>query len=442
MKLDSHFLLTKPFREHHFYGEGGEYIDESELAVIPNPILFKEGKPEQFCVQINVNRKLQTQYYVGVDWLTKEKAIYVEPKLNGSEVQTNYFEMLFAALSLPEAAQYATDLYEIKLERPSISIKQSQDLLTPLLVVAYLNMLKEIVRKGLKKSYYKVEHNLYGRVKGKVMVGKTIKENALKNKTLHTWCSYDEFGINGLENRLLKKALVFIKRYLPSIKHLHAETYTEQVFNYISPAFEEVSEKVSLHDIMHTKPNAFYKDYTEALRLAKMILQRFGYNISNTSTQKTTTPPFWIDMSKLFEFYVLGKLKAAGYPILYQKRMGYDIPDYLLKDERLILDAKYKTYYSEDGMNESVATDIRQLAGYGRNEKVRSYFGITSETQPKLMIIYPNQTMPDEITKGVLFTQGRPIPNYYNMRKVSVKLPMIKSAPNIKPLLRDEEIHG
>ncbi len=421
MELDAHFLLRKPFSEH----EVVDLIEESELSEIPPPIYYKGGKSEAYCVQISYNRRLQTQYYIGVDWLNKEKAIYVEPKLNGSEVQTNYLEMLFVALSLPEAAQNATHLYEIKWERPSISIKQSQDLLTPLLVIIYLNLLKEIVRKGLKKSYYKVEHNLYGRVKGKVMVGKTIKENVLKNKTLHTWCSYDEFGINGLENRLLKKTLVFIKRYLPSIKHLHAETYTEQVFNYINPAFEEVSEEVSLHDIMHTKPNAFYNEYTEALRLAKIILQRFGYNISNTSTQKKTTPPFWIDMSKLFEFYVLGKLKAAGYSIVYQKKMGYDIPDYLLKDELLILDAKYKTYYSEDGMNESVATDIRQLAGYGRNEKVRSFFGISDEIQPKLMIIYPNQAVPDGITKGVLFSQGKPIPNYYNMRKVSVELPMV-----------------
>ncbi len=442
MELDLHFLLRRPFREHHLYGDGGEYIDVSELADIPDPIYFKNGASGEYCVRMGYNRLLQTQYYIGVDWLTKDKAIYVEPKINGAEVQTNYLEMLFTALNLPEVAEHATNLYEIKWERPSIAIKQDQDLLTPLLVVIYLNLLKEIVRKGLKKSYYKVDKNLYARVKGKVLVGKTIKENALKNKTLHTWCRYDEFGANGLENRLLKKALVFIKRYLPSIRYLHAEKYTTEVFNYINPAFEEVSEEVSLHDIMHSKPNAFYKEYTEALRLAKMILQRFGYNITNTSTQKTTTPPFWIDMSKLFEFYVLGKLKAAGYPVVYQKRMGYDIPDYLLKDELLILDAKYKTYYSEDGMNESVSTDIRQLAGYGRNEKLRSYFGITNETQPQLMIIYPNQLMPDEITKGVLFSQGRPISNYYNMRKVSVKLPMIKSAPNVKPLLGDEEIHG
>ena len=431
MVLDSHFLLQKSFREHHLYSEGGEYIDESELAEIPKPIFFKcrENSPkgDRYCVQITNNRRLQTQYYVGVDWLDRTKAVYVEPKLNESEVQTNYMEMLFTALSQPEAAKFSGDLFEIKWDKAPIVIKQEQDLLTPLLVVIYLNLVKEIVRKGLKKSYYKVENNLYSRVKGKVMVGKTIKENALKNKTLHTWCSYDEFGFNGLENRLLKRALVFIKRYLPTIKNLDIDEYTAHVFNYINPAFEQVSEDVSLHDVLHTKNNAFYKEYAEAIRIAKMILQRFGYNITNASSSKVSTPPFWIDMSKLFEFYVLSKLKTAGHQVLYQKRTGYDVPDYLLKSEQLILDAKYKTYYVDDAVNESVAGDIRQLSGYGRNEKIREYFKINDETQPNLMIIYPNQNTPDGIGKSKLIGQGKKVNNYYKMRKLSVALPTINN---------------
>lgn len=427
MKLDSHFLLQKSFSENHMFKLGGEHIGEVELPDLPNPILFK-AKGGCFCVQISPNRKLQTQYYIGVDWIVdKKKAIYVEPKLSDSDTQTNYLEMLFSALNLPEATAHSDDLFEIKWDKTPISIKQDQDLLTPLLVVIYLNVVKEIVRKGLKKSYYKVENNLYSRVKGKVMVGKTIKENALKNKNLHTWCKYDEFGYNGLENRLLKKALVFIKRYLPTIKNLKIDEYTTEIFNYINPTFEQVSENVSLHDVLHTKKNAFYKEYEEALRIAKMILQRFGYSISNASSQTVSTPPFWIDMSKLFEFYVLSKLKTAGHQVLYQSRVGYDVPDYLLKSEQLILDAKYKMYYADDTVNESVAGDIRQLSGYGRNEKVREYFGITDEIQPKLMIIYPNQNSPDGIGKGLLFNQGKKIVNYYKMRKVSVELPTIKN---------------
>jgi 5-methylcytosine-specific restriction enzyme subunit McrC len=54
-------------------------------------------------------------------------------------------------------------------------------------------------------------------------------------------------------------ALVFVRRYLPTLKIPHSEKYTTEVFNYIMPAFEFVSEEVSLNDIKHTKTNVFYK---------------------------------------------------------------------------------------------------------------------------------------------------------------------------------------
>jgi 5-methylcytosine-specific restriction enzyme subunit McrC len=55
-----------------------------------------------------------------------------------------------------------------------------------------------------------------------------------------------------------------------------------------------------------------FQDYEKALELAKkkIILQRYGYNLNNVQNLDTIlTPPFWIDMSKLFELYVLEKLK-------------------------------------------------------------------------------------------------------------------------------------
>lgn len=381
----------------------------------------------------DANHKLEISYFVGVDWIVeKEQAIYVEPKLNGSEKQTNYLEMLFSALKHPDVAEHTDDLFEIKWDSTPIEIEQHQDLLTPLLVVLYLKLVKEIVRKGLKKSYYKVEHNLYGRVKGKVMVGKTIKENAFKNKLLNTWCSFDEFGLNGLENRLLKKALVFIQRYLPTMKNLNIDKYSADLFNYINPAFESVSEDVSLHDILHTKKNAFYKEYAEAIRLAKLILQRFGYNISNAGKKTVTTPPFWIDMSKLFELYVLGLLKDAGKEVKFQFKANYGNPDYLLKSELLIIDAKYKTYYKEDFVGQKqwkrdeIANDIRQLSGYARDVAVLDYFQVNKDTVLPYLVIYPNQGIEKEITGLKLIDQseqcGKDFAHYY---KLSINLPII-----------------
>jgi 5-methylcytosine-specific restriction enzyme subunit McrC len=373
---NNHFV-----EHHHCYFE--DIANEIDVPKLPKPILFLQNE-KAVCFEINIHtRRIQTNYYIGVDWIIeKEKAIYVEPKLNkDSTEQTDYLKMLFSALKHPEVAKHTDDLFEIKWDKSLIEITQEQDLLTPLLIVQYLRLVKEIVRKGLKKSYYKVENNLYAKVKGKVLISQTIKQNLFKNKPLHTYCSYDEFGLNSLENRLLKKTLVFIQRYLPNIKNLQNEKFTSDIFNYINPAFELVSDEISLHDVKHTKTNVFYKEYEEGIRLAKLILKRFGYNITNTQKKTIKTPPFWIDMSKLFELYVLGLLKDTyGSFALYgeEAKLNYGLPDYLItKDnKKCIADAKYKTLYNRKDNYD--IDNIRQLSAYARDKKAFSKLGFST----------------------------------------------------------------
>lgn len=435
MVLGNHFLLQKSFREHHNFPDGEELSADIDLSAIREIIYFKnKSNSDSVCVSISQDRKLQTNYFIGVDWIGKASAIYVEPKLNNENTQTDYLKMLFSALQHPEIASYTDDLFEIKWNADPIIIEQKQDLLTPLLVVQYLKLVQRIVRKGLKKSYYKVEHNLYSKVKGKINVEQTIKKNLLKNKPLHTYCSYDEFGLNGLENRLLKKALVFVNRYLPTLKNLNSTIYTDNVFNYINPAFEFVSEEVSLHDVKHAKTNVFYKEYEEAIRLAKLILKKFGYNISNTDQHtKISTPPFWIDMSKLFELYVLGMLKDK-YPgeVLFQSQINYGKPDFLLNKSKIIADAKYKIYHKENikgiepWKRDAIVKDIRQLSGYGRDTGALEKLGYKTKMEKdtalvKCLIIYPDQD-----AKEILWDNAEvPIEGFVEFYKRAIKLPEI-----------------
>lgn len=428
------FLRTSQnnhFVEHHHYYYS-DVAQETDFTEIPKPILFLQNE-KSVCFEVNVHtRKIQTNYYIGVDWIIEgEKAIYVEPKLNNNSTQqTDYLKMLFSALKHTEVAKHTDDLFEIKWDKTPIVITQHQDLLTPLLVVQYLRLVKEIVRKGLKKSYYKVENNLYAKVKGKVLVSQTIKHNLVKNKPLHTYCSYDEFGLNGLENRLLKKALVFIQRYLPNIKNLHSEKYTFEIFNYINPAFEFVSEEVNLHDIKHTKTNAFYKEYDEAIQLAKLILKRFGYTISNTQEKTIKTPPFWIDMSKLFELYVLGLLKDTyGANALYgnkEAKLNYGLPDYLItkEGEKCIADAKYKLIYNNKDQYD--INNVRQLSGYARDEKVFDKLNIPNNEIIDCIVIYPT---PLEINSTKDFKldlkKSVDLETFVKFKKIGVPIPLI-----------------
>jgi 5-methylcytosine-specific restriction enzyme subunit McrC len=385
----------------------------------------------------NETHAIANTYFIGIDWIIEDvKAIYVEPKLNkDSTEQTDYLKMLFSALKHPEVAKYTDDLFEIKWDKSPIEITQEQDLLTPLLIVQYLRLVKEIVRKGLKKSYYKVENNLYAKVKGKVLVSQTIKQNLLKNKPLHTYCSFEEFGLNSLENRLLKKALVFIQRYLPNIKNLQNEKFTSDIFNYINPAFEFVFDEVSLHDVKHTKINVFYKEYEEAIRLAKLILKRFGYNITNTQQKSIKTPPFWIDMSKLFELYVLVLLKDTyGSYTLYggkEAKLNYGLPDYLItKDnEKCIVDAKYKTLYNEEGKYD--IDNIRQLSAYARDKKVFDVLDVHEKEIIDCVIIYPLLNQIQNSDFKIDFKIYKDVGSFVQFKKIGVPIPLIKSNNSI-----------
>ena len=428
------FLKTSQnnhFIEHHHYYYN-DVVQETDFTEIPKPILFLQNE-KAVCFEVNIHsEKIQTNYYIGVDWIIeRKKAIYIEPKLNNNSThQTDYLKMLFSALKHTEVAKHTDNLFEIKWDKTPIEIEQHQDLLTPLLVVQYLRLVKEIVRKGLKKSYYKVENNLYGKVKSKVLVSQTIKQNLVKNKPLHTYCSYDEFGFNGLENRLLKKALVFIQRYLPNIKNLQSEKYIDEIFNYINPAFEFVSEEVNLHDIKHTKTNAFYKEYEEAIQLAKLILKRFGYNVSNTQKNTRKTPPFWIDMSKLFELYVLGLLKDAyGTRILYGKneaKLTYGLPDYLItkEGEKCIADAKYKSLYNKDGKYD--IDNVRQLSGYARDKEVFNKLGMDENQIIDCILIYPFPLEKRDLKEfKINLTESVDIGTFIKLKKIGVPIPIV-----------------
>lgn len=430
------FLKTSQnnhFIEHHHYYYN-DVFQETDFTEIPKPILFSQNE-KSVCFEVNVHsRKIQTNYYIGVDWIIEnKKAINIEPKLNNNSTQqTDYLTMLFSALKHTEIAKHTDDLFEIKWDKTPIEIEQYQDLLTPLLVVQYLRLVKEIVRKGLKKSYYKVENNLYAKVKGKVLVSQTIKQNLLKNKSLHTYCSYDEFGLNSLENRLLKKALVFIQRYLPNIKNLQNEKYTTDIFNYINPAFEFVSDEVSLHDVKHTKTNVFYKEYEEAIRLAKLLLKRFGYNITNTQQKTIKTPPFWIDMSKLFELYVYGLLKDTyGNNVLYggkEAKLNYGLPDYLITKEgvKCIVDAKYKPLYNKDGKYD--IDNIRQLSGYARDEKVFIKLEKKEDQIIDCILIHPIPLDKNGTEEIILdLTESVALGTFVKFKKLGVPIPTIKN---------------
>ncbi len=401
---------------------------------------------------------LKADYCIGLDWLGNTgRYLYVEPKLNtrtskifdaitdseeeilkndseniSSDIkELDYLKMLLQVTSVPESNAEIKDLVKIDWNAKPIEIEQKEDKLTPFLVVQYLQLVKAITRKGLRKNYYKVQENLNNRVKGKILVGKHIKQNVFKNRFTSTYCEYQEFGEDHSENRFLKKVLQFASSYIENHKDLFGNKFIDlqHTVNYCRPAFEHISNQVNDYELKHIKYNPFYKDYTTAVDLGKKILKRFAYNITQTTKDKVATPPFWIDMPRLFELYAYSKMIEANptdrKAIHYQFSTYGNALDILVSKEgfQMVIDAKYKLKYKNGHLHE----DIRQVAGYARLNKAREKLKVSDDRNIDCLIIYPDLEYGlDELSLENIKYKMTPIKAYHKVFKLGIELPTLE----------------
>jgi 5-methylcytosine-specific restriction enzyme subunit McrC len=424
--------------EHFEYGESKgilENLSTETLSLVEEGTEYcktvKRKNENALCFHIHTEEEklcCKTSYFIGVDWVIENRLpVYVQPKQNNETTEIDYLKMLFEALEEPENFEHLDDLCEIYFDKPAILIEQNQDLLSPFLIVQFLQILKKIVQKGLKKSYYSITNNLDSKVKGKILINQTIKDNVLKNKLTKTVCRYNDFGFNCDENKILKKAYQF-SRYIMQSSKIIDTNVLQPIVNYIQPAFENVSDNIQTDKIKIFKPNPLYKEYDQALKLALLILKRFSYNISNTALSKVHTPPFWIDMSKLFELYVFKKLREIfgnHKEVQYHLKANRQELDFLIKSKddeyMMVVDAKYKPRYNEHKIN---LDDVRQVCGYARLEKVYKGLNLSGEDCNKnidCLIIYAHQQCVSSLEKGALKLNKEK--EYVNFYKIGIQLP-------------------
>ena len=369
---------------------------------------------------------LKAHYYIGVDWLVGEEYVYIAPKMNCREasVEIDFLKMLLEIYTADIEEKHTRDLVKIYWKEPQITIEQQKDFLTPFLVVQFLQLLKRITRKGLKKSYYTVEENLNSRIKGKIQLAKHLKQNVFKNKLTAHVCRYEEFGMDSLENRFLKKVLQFII----SFKNTHSNYFAgndesiRELITYCSSHFELISEELDVENLKKLTTNPFFKEYEEAIRIGKQILKRFSYNITETTQQKVAIPPFWIDMPKLFELYVYKKLQeqfGSRGEVHYHFTGDYTELDFLLNtpEYKMVIDAKYKTVYEDS----RVIDDIRQVSAYARLERVYKALKIDDNRLVDCLIVYPSFEQNTDLN----IANKKEIHQYRNIYKLSVSVPLI-----------------
>ena len=381
-----------------------------ELPGIPADYM---GTPQ--CLAIDST--LTASYYIGATWLVeRELPVIVLPKIPNID----YLEMFMAALSVDSkhGEGYFSKCYGIDFDKSPIETTENLSQLTPLLLVHYVTLMEQLARYGLKRDYVIITKNLKNKVKGSLVISQQIKKNIIYQRKNRNVCTYQVYTTDIPANRLLKRALLFAQAMLLKLLPSNKRTGELQArINKIMTAFVNVSDNIEVSAVKYCGGSKLFRYYEQAIKVAKDILHRYDYSLSNISKKNHFTPCFWIDMSRLFELYVYSKLYHA-----YQDNIRFQVPGY---------------------------RNIREISGYSRDLSILKNFGsdfIVSNKEVRCLIIYPQNAFTDLIrnddnilqelqemdsmnefltTNTSLWNQASPMKYFRNFRKLRIPLPTV-----------------
>ena len=399
-----------------------EYIEQLDLRET-----YTSMPVEQLALNRGDDGFWWSSYYIGLSEINGQH-IEVLPKLENLD-----FMSLFSfALLYQPSSEYFSSCYDINWENEIFASTELYNILTPLLVMQYLNILDKLVGKGLKRDYITIEDNLHSKIRGKLRPVSNWRKNELKMKEDYFYCQYQVFSANIPVNRLLKKALDISLLLLGNVRsrssNMTGLAFLSSKMKLIE-AFRDIDSNIRLESVRNYKFDKLNMYYSEAIKLANCII-RHQDNALTDGSGKKKVPLFWIDMSRLYEVYVLGILQTH-YPdkILFQVKGSYGTQcDYLHIGEGIVLDAKYKLWYSSyNGRRshvDSMIADIREISAYARDEHFLSLMKNDVST-PICIIIHPDEETTNLGTVLSDSVKNNKVEGYKDFYRLSIDLPRL-----------------
>lgn len=409
------------FIEHQQYPYEKLKLSGIDIATFPD----KSNK--ELYLGLTSNCRYQTvhaNYYIGLAWLKeKEVSISVMPKMD-----IDYLRMFMSCFHNDDedVQSKLMQIYSIDFDKPCIQLNSISFELTPFIIIHFLQLVRKIINKGLKKDYILHEENLKGKVKGKIKFSQQFTKNITVGKSNNNYCQYQEYSENCTENQILKKTLYFVEHYLNN-HELSCLADLQMILKGLLPQFRNVADIVSIQEIKQFRVNPLYKEYARALKVARLILRRFSYDID--STKKYTDellPPFLIDMPLLYELYVLSLLREKfGKKVFYHIATYKDEIDFGKRDEVLIMDAKYVPAWEEEVKSEHVG----QLSRYARSLNIRKKLLGRDDNQSicNCLLLYPNEKGIEKFEEEEILKEEKVESiGYLQFYKLGIRLPQRK----------------
>ena len=379
--------MFAPLQEHErLFNEEGQPVGFDER--------FKNLELIQWCKPTDDSPwGYYASFKIGAEWMERDKPLVVTAKRGMENI--DFLRMFMTCFTSDLAVDSFAEIYKIDLDKPAIKAPGLNSIVSPLIVLHFLGVVNRI--KSLKKGYVHRQENLK-KVKGHIKLLKNERTNIASKRYDRIYCEYDEYSVDIPENRILKKALQFSLGLIKSMSsNQTAYPEVKRLILRNLAKFDNVGDDVSIYSIGQTHSSKLFREYAEAIRLAKIILRHFDYSITKVGEHEDKVPPFVLDMSLLYEHYVYGLLYEAYHEkISYQFSGETGFPDFLYRsrDFKAILDTKYIPKYEKTKLDTYV---VRQLSGYSRDLSVLKYLGYKdideeAPTPPvPCVIIYPTE---------------------------------------------------
>ena len=293
---------------------------------------------------------VKTGYCVGVFWVVPGVlALRIEPKLNRDDAVVDMSAMLQTVIADDGNDELLSGLLEVDFDAPLVPVDEPDNGLRLFLAAAYVSMMSRILEAGLMRGFRMVEERFRGKVKGKILLAKTLRDPAALAMSASgavgggssallagVHCRHQVFDFDTTENRLLKAGLRRAAALLADYAALSHGAQTGSDLAALSARaarllrrMAEVSDADEL-TIRETPGESagklrsghpLFGLYRAALETAEQLrrLETLGFPEETDSQLQgvpkrpvgLAVPPHSIDMPKLFELYAGTKLREA-----------------------------------------------------------------------------------------------------------------------------------
>lgn len=348
------------------YKDDYELLDKESFTLLENMILqFNENEDTDaldffsITTMRQVGKVIRAKNYVGIIQLKNGTQIQILPKIYGKttiDPKKTFLKMLKSIKEFPSKS----------FNEASLSTERMT--LFEIFIHLYIQEVDTLVKKGLKSSYYMVEDNL-NVYKGKMIFSKQIKHNHSHKERFYT--SFDEFGKNRAENRLIKSTLLKLLKQSTSAENINKIRKLLVHFELIEPSTNYIK------DISKVKIDRNTKDYETIILWSKVFLNNESFTtFSGNSFGKALLFP----MEKVFEAFVGRHLKKllndSQWEVSLQDK-GYHLfkgkfalrPDVVLKNgnRKIIIDTKWKILSNTPSSNYGISqADMYQMYAYAK----------------------------------------------------------------------------